>query len=317
MKCTISTALIAMTLAPTTARLLRKMDETTKVEPSNAVDLVGSGVPSQVLSDDAKLRSPISSSMPWSLSKAGKWPKIKSRRDSTKATKQPFSSHDAIHGSKSGKGTKNKVRLLGNKSGKTESPSVSHWPTLHPSESPSLSWRPSSAPSPRPSTQHSTMPSLSSVPSGLPSDQPSVSHWPTSRPSSTPSVQQSTQPSRIPSTSSWPSQIPTTSSKITLEEMKSLNDDLSNLTFNQVSLIKAAFEDLGYDLIATPPYNAVAESLRGSSDITENFLCHNLTATTMKLNLLGGLATLFSMAILTCSLLVLTRVDFEEGAILV
>jgi hypothetical protein len=50
--------------------------------------------------------------------------------------------------------------------------------------------------------------------------------------------------------------------------MTSLNSTLSSYSYNSVSQIKTAFEDLGYTLIATPTYNGMAENQSGTTNIS-------------------------------------------------
>lgn len=51
-------------------------------------------------------------------------------------------------------------------------------------------------------------------------------------------------------------------------DMEALNSSLSSYSYNNVSAIKTAFEDLGYTLIATPTYNGMAENQGGQSPIS-------------------------------------------------
>jgi hypothetical protein len=50
--------------------------------------------------------------------------------------------------------------------------------------------------------------------------------------------------------------------------MTELNAALANYTYDNVTSIKNEFEALGYSLIATPTYGALAESMPGSANIT-------------------------------------------------
>jgi len=101
-------------------------------------------------------------------------------------------------------------------------------------------------------------------------------------PTTTPSI--SSVPSDTPSSSNVPSMQPTrcpgvrrTGSKSMkakigqgLEvDMSNINSALSSFAYDDVSSIKGEFEALGYSLIATPTHNGIAESMRGTTNITE------------------------------------------------
>jgi len=97
-------------------------------------------------------------------------------------------------------------------------------------------------------------------------------------PTTSPSI--SSVPSNIPSSSNVPSMQPTrcparrTGSKSMKQpeglevDMTRLNAALVSYEYDDVSSIKGEFEALGYSLVATPTHNGIAESMRGTTNIT-------------------------------------------------